>query len=221
MDNPTVGESLRGNSFLNSYRDWAIPRNFAESTPMNRAYDKYYQTEDLFGQPYPELITFFENLPQKGKVLDLGCGQGRDAISLARLGFEVRGLDNSEVGIQQMIRVAEKEKLPLTGSVEDIFAFEGFDAYDFVLLDSMFHFEKRDKAKEIAFIEKILTGARAGCQVVFCIQDSGKKVEILNGVIDSFNDLERMAEESFDYLYEDRESGHHSKMKYKMIVVRK
>lgn len=188
---------------------------------MNPSYDKYYQTEDLFGQPYPELISFFEHLPAKGKVLDLGCGQGRDAISLARLGFEVRGLDNSEVGIEQMLQVADKEELSLTGSVEDIFAFENFAEYDFVVLDSMFHFQKGDKAREIAFVEKILAGVREGCQVVFCIQDSGKKVEILNGVLNSFIKLERVATESFDYRYEDRESEHHSEMKYQMLVVRK
>lgn len=54
---------------------------------MTATYDKYYQTENLFGDPYPELIEFFANYPKKGKVLDLGCGQGRDAIAIAQLGY--------------------------------------------------------------------------------------------------------------------------------------
>ena len=73
---------------------------------MTVSYDKYYQTKNLFGDPYPELIEFFTDHPEKGKVLDLGCGQGRDAIALARLGYSVTGIDNSQVGIDQMIRIA-------------------------------------------------------------------------------------------------------------------
>ena len=74
---------------------------------MAVTYDKYYKTENLFGQPYPELLAFFTEYPKKGNVLDLGCGQGRDAIPLARLGFDVTGIDNSSVGIAQMNRIAK------------------------------------------------------------------------------------------------------------------
>ena len=68
-------------------------------------YDKYYKTEDLFGEPYPELIDFFKIYEPKGKLIDLGCGQGRDSISLAKLGYNVTGIDNSKVGIDQMISI--------------------------------------------------------------------------------------------------------------------
>ena len=59
---------------------------------MTVAYSKNYQTENLFGEPYPELIDFFTNYRNKGRLLDLGCGQGREAIPVARLGFEVTGI---------------------------------------------------------------------------------------------------------------------------------
>ena len=49
---------------------------------MSSTYDQYYQTQNLFGKPHPELIKFFSHEPQKGKILDLGCGQGRNAIPL-------------------------------------------------------------------------------------------------------------------------------------------
>lgn len=58
-------------------------------------YDKYYETENLFGKPYAELIEFFNNYDHKGCLIDIGCGQGRDCIPLARLGYKVTGIDNS------------------------------------------------------------------------------------------------------------------------------
>ena len=114
---------------------------------MAKGYDDYYQTPNLFGEPYPELIDFFKSVPHKGKLLDLGCGQGRDALAIAQLGYEVTGVDNSEVGIKQLNEQAKKNGLNITGLVADIYAFEDFGSYDFILLDSMLHFNKKDKEK--------------------------------------------------------------------------
>jgi len=139
---------------------------------MTFTYDKYYQTENLFGKPYPELIEFFTEYPKKGSVLDLGCGQGRDSIPLARLGYNVTGIDNSKVGIEQMNRIAKTDSLKLNGQVADIFEFDNFVEYDFILLDSMFHFVKNDRMKEINFIKRIISEVKKDCLLVFCIQNT-------------------------------------------------
>lgn len=34
-------------------------------------YDKYYKTENLFGDPYAELLEFFRDYQSKGKLLDV------------------------------------------------------------------------------------------------------------------------------------------------------
>lgn len=187
---------------------------------MAIGYDKYYQTENLFGNPYPELIDFFRAYQNTGKLLDVGCGQGRDAIALARLGFEVTGIDHSKVGIAQMNGIAADENLPLTGRVLDIFEFENFNVYDFVLLDSMFHFEKNDLQKEANFVKRIQSEVKSNCLMIFCIQDTGKKVEILNNCIDYRSKVERLRDQKFDYIFEDKETGHKSKSPYRMIIVK-
>ncbi|MGH1386289.1 class I SAM-dependent methyltransferase [Kordia sp.] len=188
---------------------------------MAVTYDSYYQTENLFGNPYPELIAFFSEYPQKGKILDLGCGQGRDAIPLARLGFTVVGIDNSKVGIEQMNKVSKIENLSLEGKVTDIFEFDDFAEFNFVLLDSMFHFTKNDRKKETEFIQRIVSKIEKGCLLIFCIQDTGKKVKILNETIDFKQQLERLVDKKFKYIFEDKENGHKSETDYRMIVVRK
>ena len=188
---------------------------------MKVTYDSYYQTENLFGDPYPELISFFSEYSNKGKILDLGCGQGRDAVPLAQLGYNVTGIDNSKVGIDQMNQIAESKKLSLTGIVTDIYKFDHYDEYDFVLLDSMFHFAKKDRKKETTFIKTILSKIKTGCLLIFCIQDTGKKVQILNETIDYKEPLERMVDDKFQYTFKDQETGHTSKTAYRMIAIKK
>ena len=188
---------------------------------MKVAYDKYYETENLFGEPYPELIDFFTKEIKNGKVLDLGCGQGRDAIALAKLGFDVTGIDNSKVGIDQMNEIATSNNLPLKGVVADIFLFDDFENYDVILLNSMFHFAKKDKAKEIAFIKNIISKIKENGIIIFCIRDTGTKVETLNTVLFSDKELESVEDKKMKYTFEDKETGHSSTSDYRMIVVKK
>jgi SAM-dependent methyltransferase len=188
---------------------------------MAVTYDKYYQTEDLFGEPYPELITFFSEYPTKSKVLDLGCGQGRDSIALARLGFTVTGVDNSKVGIDQMIRVGEKENLNLTGLVHDIYTYDRFSDFDIILLDSMFHFAKKDKEKEVGLIQRIISDLKIGSLLVVCIQNTGNKVDILYRAIDFEKKLKRLADKAFKYVFEDKASSHQIETDYRMIILKK
>ncbi len=186
---------------------------------MTVTYDKYYQTEKLFGEPYPELVEFLAEYPKKGKVLDLGCGQGRDAIALARLGYSVTGIDTSKVGIEQMNQIGRDEDLNLVGQVGDIYAFNRFNEFDIVLLDSMFHFDKKDKENEIGLIKKIVSEVSIGSLIVVCVQDTGDKVQILNQAIDFEKRLNRLVDKEFKYVFED--GGHKSETKYRMIVIKK
>ncbi|MDO6674267.1 methyltransferase domain-containing protein [Tenacibaculum sp. 1_MG-2023] len=188
---------------------------------MKVTYDKYYQTENLFGEPYTELIEFLANYPKKGKLLDLGCGQGRDALALAQLGYNVTGIDNSKVGIAQMNEIGKTKNLDLVGIVADIYDFEQFDEFEIILLDSMFHFAKKDKKKEVGLIQKIISKVKNGGLVVICIQDTGNKVQILNQAIDFKKQLNRLADKKLKYIFEDKESGHKSETDYRMVIIEK
>lgn len=188
---------------------------------MTLPYDKYYQTENLFGDPYPELIDYFKTQPDRGKLLDLGCGQGRNAIALARLGYDVTGIDNSVVGIEQMQQVARNHDLNIQGIVADIYQVDDFSTYDFILLDSMFHFRKQELEIESALVRRIIEGAKKGTQIVFCIQDSGKKITVFKRILRNLEYYSVLMEQNLKYKYEDKESSHSSTTPYKMIVVKK
>jgi len=188
---------------------------------MANSYNKYYLTENLFGQPFPELIEFFTNHPTKGKVLDMGCGQGRDAIPIARLGYDVVGVDYSKVGIEQMLKIAESENLNLKGKVESMYAYKDFEGFDFVLFNSMFHFLKKDLDKETGLIKTTIEHIKPDGIIIFSIQDTGKKVKILNETIDYNGKLERLTDIDIKYIFEDQESGHKSSTDYRMIIIKK
>ncbi len=188
---------------------------------MKSEYDTHYQTENLFGKPYPELIDFYSKIKNKGRLLDVGCGQGRDAISLAKLGFIVTGIDNSKVGIDQLNKIAEKENLPLIGIVKDIYSYSSFDQFEHILLDSMFHFGKKEIKKEVDFLSRLITESKTNTFITICIQNTGEKLEILNSIFSKIENIEIIKQEKLIYKFEDKKSNHSSATKYEMIVIKK
>lgn len=70
-------------------------------------YDRYRLTIDALGDASGK------------KYLDVGCGSGRYAVNLARLGAEVTGIDFSDAMLQLARRYAEEEE-PLAGRVRFI-----------------------------------------------------------------------------------------------------
>lgn len=188
---------------------------------MSVNYDKYYQTENLFGEPYPALISLYSGFEKRGRLLDLGCGQGRDALALAKIGYEVTGVDHSRVGIAQLRKIAEKNNLSIEGIIEDIYNYSDFDRYDYVLLDSMFHFRKGEREAELNLISKIISQVAVGAFITVCIQDSGGKVKILRDVLATHKSVELYDCRGLIYTYVDQSSGHSSQSKYQIVTVEK
>jgi SAM-dependent methyltransferase len=63
--------------------------------------DRYRSAHQLWsGQPNPQLVTQATNLTP-GDALDVGCGEGADAIWLARQGWTVTGVDISAVALER------------------------------------------------------------------------------------------------------------------------
>lgn len=83
-------------------------------------YDDAYRTAGWFGtEPSRLLADHLDLLPDGARVLDLGMGQGRHALPLARRGCRVTGIDTSSVAVQTVADVAAAEGLPLQTHHED------------------------------------------------------------------------------------------------------
>ncbi|NNE79756.1 MAG: methyltransferase domain-containing protein [Silicimonas sp.] len=104
-------------------------------------YDKLYgEAREALGDPTSIFVDFFDRLDQQnGRVLDVGCGQGRDAIFIARKGHCVVGVDISTNGIRDLKDVAARENLPIEGVVADIVSYRPDGAFDVILIDRTLH----------------------------------------------------------------------------------
>ncbi|RBP95343.1 tellurite resistance protein TehB [Cytobacillus firmus] len=89
---------------------------------MEPFWERAYLDDEVetFGKPSEEVINVSKHLHRNSKILDLGCGDGRHAIYLARMGHIVDAIDISKAGIAKVNRIKEKLNLTnLRGFVRD------------------------------------------------------------------------------------------------------
>ena len=73
---------------------------------------KFGNVQEFFGSAPDSLLTrFYRWIDLACPVLDIGSGQGRHALFLARKGFQVDAIDPSAVAIQTVSKLAAKEQL--------------------------------------------------------------------------------------------------------------
>jgi len=84
-------------------------------------WDKKYDTEEYIAgrDPIPFLQDHIDLLP-KGTALDLAMGEGRNGVYLATQGFQVTGVDISEVGLKKAQALAAEKGVTLTTVVADL-----------------------------------------------------------------------------------------------------
>ncbi|HET9655959.1 MAG TPA: class I SAM-dependent methyltransferase [Kineosporiaceae bacterium] len=84
-------------------------------------WDARYAAHDLVwgGEPNRWVAAECATLPP-GRALDLACGEGRNAIWLARLGWQVTGVDFSGVALRRAGELAGKAGVEVTWTCADL-----------------------------------------------------------------------------------------------------
>ena len=94
--------------------------------------ERYRDCAAYFGDgPNAFLIDHLDRVRAGGRILDIGVGQGRNAMPLARLGYQVTGIDSAPEAIVATRALVDAEALAMTlwqGSFVDFEAEVGFDA---------------------------------------------------------------------------------------------
>jgi 2-polyprenyl-3-methyl-5-hydroxy-6-metoxy-1,4-benzoquinol methylase len=96
---------------------------------------RYASVENLWAvRPNRFLVAEVEGLTP-GRALDLACGEGQNAIWLATLGWDVTGVDFSEVAIAKARTRAERDGVQVEFTCADLLGYEpAAEAFDLVLV---------------------------------------------------------------------------------------
>jgi len=110
-------------------------------------------------QPAQFLIDNIELLP-RGRTLDVAMGSGQNAVYLARMGFEVEGVDISPEAVNNALELACQAGITIKAEVADL---EGNyrlekNAYDVIIC---FHYLQR------SLIPQIKDGLKKGGMVIY------------------------------------------------------
>jgi len=96
--------------------------------------DTIINFDDTLNQPAQFLVENTDLLP-RGRTLDVAMGSGRNAIYLAKMGFEVEGVDTSREAIEEALARAQEEGVSIQTRVEDLEKIPYIDeeAFDLVI----------------------------------------------------------------------------------------
>ena len=111
-----------------------------------------YAEETKNSLVYDALGEFLSRVEEKGRILDLGCGSGRDSFFFLQRGFSVDSLDGSE----DMKRDADR-LFGINIRLSDFLSLDEYEEYDGVWAQaSILHLEEENLRKALFLISRSL-----------------------------------------------------------------
>lgn len=136
----------------------------------------YCEPKDYFPKKYnsnpvhSEVLEAMESL-SPGKALDLGCGQGRNALFLAQHGFEVTAVDQNELALEILQSIVEQEDLEMTVGLYDINSANLKQSYDLIVSTVVLMFLQADRIPAIIRNMQDQTNL-GGYNLIVCAMDT-------------------------------------------------
>ena len=143
-------------------------------------WDEFYSNREkpipfFANVPDESLVEYVErHLPNSGKALDLGCGPGRNAIYLAKQGWDVDAVDLSQEAIRWAEERASEAGVQVNFILKDLFALEIEEAkYDLVYDSGCFHYVAPHR--RLTYLDVIKKALKpVGCFAITCFKAGGK-----------------------------------------------
>ncbi len=114
-------------------------------------WEKTYQEEDTVtfsNQPNGTVREFEHLIGMQSKILEVGCGEGQNALYLAGKGYQVDAFDLSEHGIAKLKHRCELSKTHLNAFVADLTTYQFQQTYDMILCFGTLHFVEKNGWKK-------------------------------------------------------------------------
>ena len=116
-------------------------------------YEQRYQGEDYYWGITPNRLCYeiMQRKPpiQPWRVLDIGCGEGQDAVFLARNGYKVSAFDIADAGLEKARRLSELGGTTVDFFRSDILDYQPNGMYDIVFCSGVIHYLPPDKRSEV------------------------------------------------------------------------
>ena len=116
------------------------------------SYDKKYDSDDYYWGKRPSIMCerIVKAMPPAAGItlLDIGCGEGRNAVYLARQGYTVSAFDISPNGIDKALRYAREAGVTVDAFVANINEYRLDKPYDILFATGSLHYmppEVRDE----------------------------------------------------------------------------
>jgi SAM-dependent methyltransferase len=91
---------------------------------MTRWNAVYTRKKHVYGRNGSGLLWQYLHEAPDGLILDVGCGEGRNGLMAARMGFPVLGLDLSSVAVERANAIAQAQGLPFEAWVAHMLHYE-------------------------------------------------------------------------------------------------
>ncbi len=82
--------------------------------------EAYGSVQSLWGLKPDRTLVEYASLVPEGHILDLGMGEGRNALFFAEMGYEVEGIDSSQTAVQRCTERAKNANLRVEVEVRDL-----------------------------------------------------------------------------------------------------
>jgi tellurite methyltransferase len=116
-------------------------------------YEAEYQKDDYYWgiEPSTMCLKVLELMPpvRSLKLLDIGCGEGKDAVFFARCGYDVSAFDISNAGIDKLKHLAEKARVNIRVFKANIWDYRLSEKYDILFSSGVLHYIKPELRDEI------------------------------------------------------------------------
>jgi 2-polyprenyl-3-methyl-5-hydroxy-6-metoxy-1,4-benzoquinol methylase len=111
--------------------------------------------------PQSEIVHLAELGEIKSPVLDVGCGTGENALYLAKLGFEITGIDIVSMAVEKALNKAKERSMPATFLVWDALNLQGLQRSFNTVIDSGFFHALPDKKRPV-FVKSLASVLNPG-----------------------------------------------------------
>jgi tellurite methyltransferase len=107
-------------------------------------------------------------VPRRGRILDLGCGEGRDSVYFAERGFTVTGVDTSPAGLEKADRLAAERGVRVEWLCRSMLDLPVMGRFDLVYsCGSIHHVPQEGRSRLFRRLKKLTRPAGVHAHIVF------------------------------------------------------